>query len=150
MNKKNTAIEARVSQIDQSKLDIDQLGVDQENTYVLNNPGGNKGNVTQGKDDKVYINAPTDGLAVHEIKHVRQSLNAGGLNFNDGVLQNAGTSNQERGMNEVNAYKAQFSLNGFFPRVKGMWSPNEITLPLIKGMKDSNGNLLYPYLSGGK
>jgi hypothetical protein len=117
---------------------------------MLNNPGGNSGNVTQGKDGKVYINAPTDGLAVHEIKHVGQSLKAGGLYFNNGVLQNAGTSNEKRGLNEVDAYKAQFSLNGHFPGVNGMWSPNEITLPLIKAMKDKEGKLMYPYLSEKK
>jgi RHS repeat-associated protein len=150
LNKKIVAIENRVSQMGQSKSDIDQLGSDKENTYVLNNPGGNDGNVTQGNDGKVYINSPKNGLAVHEIKHVSQSLNAGGLNFNNGILQNAGTSNEKRGLNEVDAYKAQFSLNGFFPGVNGMWSPNEITLPLIKAMNDKEGKLMYPYLSEKK
>ncbi|MDP4278266.1 MAG: hypothetical protein Q8914_11645 [Bacteroidota bacterium] len=150
LNNKIAAIETRVSQMNQSKSDIEQLGSDRTHIYVLKRPEGMCGSVTKEKDKEVNINAPTDGLAVHEIKHISQSLNVGKLNFYKGALQNAGTSNKERGMNEENAYKAQFSLNGFIPGAKGVHSPNEIVIPLIKGMRDSNGKLLYPYLSEKK
>lgn len=138
----------RVSELKQSKNDIDQLGNDQEHKYILNDKAeGNIGGVTKTQDGKVSINAPTDGLAFHEMKHVVQSLNAKGFLFNDGKLQNAGKTDEERGKMELSCYKTQFSYNGNIPGGGEIYSPNAVTSTMVGNMKDQRGNLLYPFMN---
>lgn len=146
-----SGIADRIVDLSQSINDIDQLGKDQEYTYVINDKqGGNTGNVTKRDDGKISINAPTTGLFFHEIKHVCQSLDSKELKFVKGELQNAGTTTESMGDNEVKAYQAQFSFNGYMPGRKGLYSPKEITFDLVGSMLDTQGKLLYPYMNQSK
>lgn len=54
------------------------------------------------------------------------------------------------GDNEVRAYQAQFSFNGYMPGRKGLYSPKEITFDLVGSMLDTQGKLLYPYMNQSK
>ena len=81
----------RISNLNTSKADIDLLGADQSNVYALSSISGGKHKVRQGSDGKVYIETSSDALSIHEVTHVRQSLDAGGLRFStNGELLNAG------------------------------------------------------------
>ena len=133
---------------------IDQLGADKGNTYVLND-GQTKDsqpvrNVTKTDNGKVSTNAPTDGLAFHEIRHVSQSLNTGGLKFNEGKLQNAGTNDHSRGNMEIETYQSQFSFTGYKIGGKALYTPKVITPALIGSLKNEKGELLYPFMNSSK
>jgi len=146
INDKISALSDRVNELNASIDDIKQLGDDEMNTYVLNqNGGGTNGDVTQESNGKVSINAPTNGLALHEIKHITQSEIAGGLKFINGKLQNAGRNGDEKINNEVQSYKAQFSLNGNIPGGVPIWSPLNITPTMVRNMRNSDRTLTYPY-----
>ena len=79
----------RISNLNISKADIDVLGADQNNVYALSPISGGEHKVRQGSDGKVYIETSSEALSIHEITHVRQSLDAGGLKFStNGELLN--------------------------------------------------------------
>ena len=104
--------------------------------------------VKQGKRGAVIIQ--TSGLAytIHEITHVRQGLDAGGLQFSQyRLLKNPGINDEEwqkaSGDNEVEAYKAQFS---FDPRsIHGVSNIFNITLEYVGNIKYDD-NYGYPWL----
>jgi hypothetical protein len=114
----------RISNLNTSKDDIDVLGADENNVYKLSQTNGGEHKVRQGSDGKVYIETSSDALSIHEITHVRQSLNAGGLEFSsNGELINA-TGYARQGSeqwykaitgNEVEASKMQYSYDLSFP-----------------------------------
>ena len=102
------------------------LGEDQKNIYSLTPVENGLHQVRKGDDGKIHIETSSDALSIHEITHVRQSLNAGGLKFSSGgLLLNVG-SKSVSGLNsyesyklisemEVEAYKMQYSLDQSFP-----------------------------------
>jgi len=112
----------RISNLETSKTDIDVLGDDQSNVYKLSSISGGEHKVRQGSDGKIYIETSSTALSIHEITHVRQSLNAGGLKFSsNGELLNIGSSvspNKRpevvRNM-EIEAYQKQYSYDLSFP-----------------------------------
>lgn len=64
----------------------------------------------QDSDCKVYIEISSSALSIHEITHVRESLDAEGLKFSkNGELRNV--SNGIKGVSnmEVEAYQVQYS-----------------------------------------
>ena len=143
--KRINAVNNRISKLNESLSDIDRLGNDQNNVYAINNQGQLNGNVT--KDGGIVsINAGTTGLIVHEIKHIAQSLDAGGLNFETGSnkLQYYAPSVQAEVNAEMGAYQAQFSYNGYFPGGVSFWNPNEITPEMIGNINRSDGTAKYP------
>ena len=86
------------------------LGADQNNVYALSSISGGEHKVRQGSDGKVYIETSSDALSIHEITHVRQSLDAGGLKFStNGELLNAGVGIKGISNMEIVAYKMQYS-----------------------------------------
>lgn len=96
----------RISNLNTSKADIDLLGADQSNVYALSSISGGKHKVRQGSDGKVYIETSSDALSIHEVTHVRQSLDAGGLRFStNGELLNAGVGIRSVSNMEIEAYK---------------------------------------------
>ena len=106
----------RISNLNTSKADIDILGVDQNNVYALSSISGGEHKVRQGSDGKVYIETSSDALSIHEITHVRQSLDAGGLKFStNGELLNAGVGIRGVSNMEIEAYKMQYSYDRSFP-----------------------------------
>jgi RHS repeat-associated protein len=154
LNEEITGMMDRINELGNSINQIDQLGGDQDNTYVLND-GTTKdsplvGDVTKADDGKVSIYAPSEGLAFHEIRHISQSLNSGGLKFINGNLQNAGTDDHTRGNMEIEAYQSQFSFTGKKIGGKIIYSPKAITYELIGSYRDKTGNLLYPFMNSSK
>ena len=114
--------QSRVSNLEQSKQDIDLLGKDPNNTYAFNQTEGGIHRVWKGDDGKVYIDTSSDALSIHEITHVRQSLTNGGLEFYNSNLKNIG-SNMPMGEPrfetisnmEIEVYKQQYSYDLSFP-----------------------------------
>ena len=79
--------------------------------------------VWKGEDGKVYIDTSSDAMSIHEITHVKQSLESGGLEFSEGgKLLNAGSRLSPRkgryeviSQMEVDAYRMQYSFDRSFP-----------------------------------
>ena len=112
----------RITNLNQSKDDIDLLGDDPHNVYVFSTIGGGEHHVRLGDDNRVYIETSSDGLLIHEITHIRQSLMAGGLDFSGkGELLNVGNKykGEEKYMiisnMEIEACKMQYSYDKSFP-----------------------------------
>ncbi|MDR2407162.1 MAG: hypothetical protein LBE13_03495 [Bacteroidales bacterium] len=117
LERKISDAQDRISNLNTSRADIDRLGEDQNNTYALNHISGGEHHVKQGNDGKVYIETSSDALSLHEISHVRQSLDAGGLKFEKGKSLNAyynGTPKEFSNM-EIEAYQIQYSYDMSFP-----------------------------------
>jgi hypothetical protein len=130
------------------------LGADPNNIYALSSISGEEHHVQQGSDGKVYIQTSSDALSLHEIAHVRQSLDAGGLKFSpEGLLYNAGISSPmsiryERvsGM-EVEAYQIQYSYDLSFPgRLYGQGMKG-IDVHSVGNIRNSAGKFVYPFIN---
>ena len=113
----------RVGNLEQSKRDIDLLGNDPDNVYAFNRTNGGIHQVWKGEDGKVYIDTSSEAMSIHEITHVKQSLESGGLKFSEGgKLLNAGSRLSPRegryeviSQMEVDAYRMQYSFDRSFP-----------------------------------
>jgi RHS repeat-associated core domain len=153
INKKITEAKDRISNLAQSKNDIDRLGADQDNTYAFSNTNGGEHNVFKGSDGNVYIQKSSDAMAIHEITHVRQSLVAGGLKFSpDGKLYNAGNFANTLGDkikqisgNEIEAYKMQYSMDGSFPGHSS--TLQGINVHTVGDIVNDNGKYIYPLIN---
>jgi RHS repeat-associated protein len=139
-----TALNDRISKLDESIANIDLLGNDKENIYVISKNESSVGDVTKKEDGKISINAGTTGLIMHEIEHVSQSLNTGGLEFDSKTnkLQYPKPDVGTQINAEMKAYQVQFSYNGYFPNGVSFWSPKDIT-PQMTGNITSGGKILY-------
>ena len=119
LNKKISEAQDRISNLNVSKGDIDRLDADQNNIYSLSYISGGLHTVRQGRDNKICIETSSDALSIHEITHVRQSLDAGGLRFSsNGELLNAGIGIRGVGKMEIEAYQMQYSFDKSFPGSK--------------------------------
>lgn len=134
----------RISNLDTSINDIDLLGADENRVYALSKTDGGEHHVREGENGKVYIETSSDALSIHEITHVRQSLNSGGLKFSgDGNLRNAGTTIKGIANMEIEAYRMQFSYDSSFPgNANSLNSINEHTVGGIM----NNGTPVYPLI----
>jgi RHS repeat-associated protein len=137
-----------VSNLETSINDIDRLGNDPNHTYILNsNKNTNNGYVSKGRDGNVSIVGDGWGLTVHEITHVRQSLDAGKLNFDTKTyrLQYAGPGVEVQIKAEVEAYQKQFSVKrtDYHPGF-GLRGPGDITPQVVGNMKRPDGSWVYP------
>ncbi len=86
-------------------------------------------------------------LIIHEITHVRQSLEAGKLKFNPKTnkLQYTAPGAEVQIKAEMEAYQKQFSIKRTdFGSNLNLRSPNEITPQMIGNIRRSYGTLLYP------
>ena len=107
----------KVEMLNQSLADIKAIGNAAE-TYKLTGPSSSDGThgVIKGADGVIKIEGSSTGLHIHEIRHIGQSLEGGGLKFNkDGALKNAATTIEGARNNEVNAYQTQFSFDNSYP-----------------------------------
>src|SRR5690606_28266412 len=81
--------------LNQSLSDVEAIGNAAE-TFKLGRPSATDGThgVVKGADDVITIEGSNTGLHIHEMRHVGQSLEAGGLKFRekDGKLLNAATT----------------------------------------------------------
>ena len=154
MNRRRTdRIEHRISEmtemighLSRSKADIDRLGADPNNVYRLcNTVRDGKHFVRQSSDGTVIIETSgLNAMAIHEIAHIRQSLDAGGLQWSqDGRLLNAGTHPWARARNEIEAYQMQFSYDRSFPG--GMRRLQGIDVHSVGNIMH-NGVPVYPHI----
>jgi len=136
------------SNLGTSVTDIDRLGNDQRRTYVLNsNESTTNGYVERSTNGKVNIVGDGGSLTVHEITHVRQSLDAGRLNFSNtnNRLQYTGPGAVTQANAEVEAYQMQFSVRRTdLGSGLNLRSPSQITPQIVGNMRHSNGTLVYP------
>ncbi|MDH6392225.1 hypothetical protein M2480_003238, partial [Parabacteroides sp. PFB2-12] len=113
---------SRIANLNRSISDIDMLGADKNNIYAFSKTNGGIHQVKLGDDSKIYIETSSDAISIHEIAHVRQALNAGGLRFSSkGELLNAGSmapaSKRTVAISnmEIEAYQMQYSYDRSFP-----------------------------------
>lgn len=96
----------------------------------------------------IKIEGSNTGLHIHEIRHVGQSIEAGGVKFNkDGRLLNAAkVINGDYSKvynNEINAYQVQYSFDGSYPMRAS--SLGDINVNSLREIKDANGNYIYRF-----
>ena len=145
--------EERIASLQKSINDISLLGSDPNNTYTLNSISGGYHYVHLAKNGNVLIDASSDAFAIHEITHVRQALQAGGLQFNNaGSLINPGeyyySNRQNRFQNisnmEIEAYRIQHSFDeSFYLPIKRL---SEINVHSVGNIRDESNNFVYPYI----
>ena len=147
INEQINEAESRISNLNKSKSDIDLLGQDENNTYVLTRIDGGRHTVRQGNNEKVYIETSSDALSIHEITHVRQSLTSGGLRFGrGGELLNAGKSLAAIANMEIEAYRMQYSFDTTFPGNTYGKGLNGIDLQSVGNIMDDQHQIVYPII----
>ena len=144
----NQENEAMIGCLTKSLEDIDLLGKDPLHTYSFERVQGEIHQVKQGRRGAVVIQTSEQAYTIHEITHVRQGLDAGGLQFNQyRLMKNPGINDKDwqkaSGNNEVEAYKAQFSLSPY--SIRSIATIFEITLEYVGNIK-YNDNYGYPWL----
>ena len=133
----------KLSHLRQSINDIALLGDDKEHNYALKHIDGGEHHVILN-DGVVFIETSSDALSLHEIAHVRQSLEAGGLVFLGQYLENSGKSIRKKANNESEAYKIQYSYDGSFPGQVN--SINDINNQSVGNIRRSDGERVYPWI----
>ena len=145
INEQINEAESRISNLNKSKSDIDLLGQDENNTYVLTRIDGGRHTVRQGNNEKVYIETSSDALSIHEITHIRQSLTSGGLRFGrGGELLNAGKNLAAIANMEIEAYRMQYSFDTTFPGNTYGKGLNGIDLQSVGNIMDDQHQIVYP------
>ncbi|WP_347065413.1 RHS repeat-associated core domain-containing protein [Flavobacterium sp. WV_118_3] len=140
----------KIGLLNQSLLDIKAIG-DAKETYTLTGPSKNDGTHGVVKDDKgvIRIEGSNTGLHIHEIRHVGQSIEAGGVKFNNkGQLLNSATTYQGARNNEINAYQVQYSYDGTYPA--GASSLQSINASSLMEIKREDGSSVYEGLKDKK
>lgn len=136
-NNSITDNEARVMNLNETLNDIDRLDKD-KNKYALeySNRDDLSVSVTQTKG-VVYIGGSQSHEHIHEITHIVQSLNAGGLVFDSetGKLKNAATTMVGAADNEIEAYQRQYSMGG----------SNAIGMNKVESINDVNATNINKY-----
>lgn len=105
----------KIELLNQSIKDIETIGKASE-TYRLSGPSKSDGThgVVKGTDGVIRIEGSDTGMHIHEIRHIGQSIEAGGVKFSkDGRLLNSARTFEGARNNEVNAYQTQYSFDGF-------------------------------------
>lgn len=145
----------QVNYLRQALSDIDMLENDENHYYALTENWGEENHVRIGAGGIVLIDTSSDGISLHEIRHVAQSLLAGGLEFNkEGFLKNAALNNgaeKRKGiqlfeaiaLQEIEAYKVQFSMEGVFP-ISGVNTLGGINIDSVGSITDEKGVFVYP------
>ena len=143
---------AMISNLKQSVNDIDKLGADAENTYAFRQIDGGAHHVVK-EDGVVYIETSSDAFSIHEITHIRQSLNNGGLQFDkSNRLKNIGNNfSGEKKYEilttaEVEAYKQQYSYqpSSYVGRATSL---NDVNAASVGGIINDRGNFVYDYIN---
>lgn len=156
-DKKLARLEGRLAEnsqktelLNQSLSDIEAIGNAAE-IFKLGSPSSSDGThgVVKGADGVITIEGSNTGLHVHEIRHVGQSIEAGGVKFNkDGKLLNAATTLEGARNNEVNAYQTQYSYDGSYPA--GASSLKDINATSLMKIKTTDGRVVYKNLQNPK
>ncbi len=110
-----TEMQGQNALLNQSLGDIGNMRTDVNFNYTFGSPdaGSSAHFITRGTGNNVIIQGSNDGLYVHEIRHVGQSLANGGLRFSSsGKLIAVGSPDRNvTRQQEVNAYQVQFSFD---------------------------------------
>ena len=141
---------SKVGLLNQSLVDIKNIGEAKE-TYRLAGASQSNGThgVLKGTDGVINIEGSTTGLHIHEIRHVGQSIEAGGVKFNNnGQLLNAAKTIEGGRNNEVNAYQVQYSFDGSYPA--GATSLKDINGKTLMYIKREDGTSVYKQLMDKK
>ena len=134
---------SKVGLLNNSISDIKAIGEAKE-TYALAGAGQSDGTHRVVKDSKgiIQIEGSNTGIHLHEIRHVGQSIEAGGLRFNsDGQLLNSATTIVGGYANEVEAYKVGYSYDGQYPVSAG--SLKDINQKSLMDIKFEDGKSVY-------
>ena len=140
------------SQLNESLQNINNLRADENYNYTFGGePAGGSGEhgVLRGSGNNIIIQGSNDGLYVHEIRHIQQSLDNGGLQFSSnpntmGRLLNAGSDPSQRTAFEVDAYQAQFSLDrNSYPAPGGARVLGDINATSLHTINGDNGTPIY-------
>lgn len=100
----------RIESLNNSIVNIDLIQSDTQNTYRLVKHSGESSHVTRGSDGVINIQGTSDGIFIHEIKHVAMSINSSnGLVFNNNYLV---PTTQDGLTDEMEGYKAQYAYDG--------------------------------------
>lgn len=137
---------SKVGNLKQSLSDIKAIGEAKE-TYTLSSPSQSDGRHGVVKDSKgvIQIEGSNTGLHLHEIRHVGQSISAGGVKFNsNGQLLNSATTKADGINNEINAYQVQYSYDGSYPASAG--SLKDINSKSLMEIKLEDGTPVYKAL----
>lgn len=137
-------LDQRVSLLQRSINDIDLLSSDNR-TYALRNINGGEHHVVLGDNDVIYIETSSNAISLHEISHIRQSLNGRGLIFDNRRLVNNGTTRNSISANEIEAYKIQYSYDTSFPGGGG--TLNGITIQSVGNIRNDRGEFVYPIIN---
>lgn len=151
-NSSISEMQAQNAQLNQSLNDIANLRSDQNFNYTFGSPneGSGEHQVLRGEGNNVIIQGSDDGLYVHEMRHIGQSLANGGLRFSVnpltfGRLRNAGSPDHARSNQfEVDAYQAQFSLDrNSYPARGGARVLSDINTRSLLTINGDNGESIY-------
>ena len=132
----------KVELLKQSLADIETIGKASD-TYRLTGPSKNDGThgVIRGKDGVINIEGSNQGLHIHEIRHIGQSIAAGGLRFKEGQLLNSASTLEGGRNNEINAYQTQYSFDGTYPA--GAHSLKDINHETLMNIRTPEGKEVY-------
>ena len=145
----------QIKNLRQALSDIEMLEDDEDHYYALTENWGEESHVRMGGGGIVLIDTYSDGISLHEIHHVAQSLLAGGLEFSEnGFLKNAALNrgvDNGRGIQlyeaiasqEIEAYKIQFSMDGKVPMC-GVNSLKGINVESVGALVNAQGGAAYP------
>jgi RHS repeat-associated protein len=148
-----TEMQGQNAQLNQSLGDINSLRNDVNFNYTFGGApsfGSNEHGVLRGSGNDVIIQGSNDGLYVHEIRHIEQSLANGGLRFSTnsatlGRLINAGSPDRARSNAfEVDTYQAQFSFDRTsYPAAGGARVLSDINITSLRTIIGDSGGILY-------
>jgi len=140
---------SKIENLNQSLADVKSIGEAKE-TYRLTGPSQTNGThrVIKGSDGSINIEGSSTGLHIHEIRHIGQSIESGGVKFNSSgeLLNAASVINGDYSKiynNEINAYQVQYSFDGSYPG--GASSLKDINTKSLRDLKDDDGNYTYRY-----
>ena len=141
------------AQLNQSLGDIASLRNDANYNYTFGGaPGFGIGEhgVLRGSGNDVIIQGSNDGLNLHEIRHIGQSLANGGLRFSSdagtfGRLINAGSPYRAKSNAfEVDAYQALFSFDrNSYPATGRARVLSDINTTSLRTIIGDSGGILY-------
>jgi RHS repeat-associated protein len=129
-----------------SVKDINTLGEAKETFKLLNLPDseGYTG-VRRNEKGVILIEGSTVAVQLHEIRHIGQSFEAGGMIFSKGNRMILPTIYKSKGTEyELDGYRIQFAYDGSYPG--GASSMKDINPNTLYNIRDQYGNLVYKHL----
>ena len=135
----------RISHLQKCISDIEMLSLDENHYYEINSIPEGTHYVKQGDNNTIIIESSSTAMSIHEITHVAQALNAGGLSFDNGKLINAGRTLFQITHYEIEAYRRQFSYDDTsFPGYNPNGKLNGINVHSVGNIRNADGMLVYP------